>query len=114
MRFKQEYLTTTPGAKIKFTFRNPDDMEHNFVLTSGKMADKVGQAASQLGLKGAATAYIPDMPEVLYHTELVAPETEETIYFTAPTKPGVYEYVCTVPGHYIVMRGVLVVKGGNT
>ena len=111
MRFKQQYLTATPGAKIKFTFRNPDDMEHNFVLTSGKMGDKVGLAAADLGLKGASTDYIPDMPEVLVHTELVAPETEDTIYFTAPTQPGTYEYICTVPGHYKVMRGILVVKG---
>ncbi|MCP9235124.1 plastocyanin/azurin family copper-binding protein [Lewinella sp. JB7] len=110
MKYKQQYLTATAGARIKFTFRNPDDMEHNFVLTSGKMGDKVGVAASKLGLRGAATAYIPDMPEVLVHTQLVAPETEESIYFTAPTKPGTYEYVCTVPGHYTVMRGVLVVK----
>ncbi|CAH1000384.1 hypothetical protein LEM8419_01537 [Neolewinella maritima] len=110
MRFKQQYLTTTPGAKIKFTFRNPDDMEHNFVLTSGKMGDRVGLAAADLGLRGAATAYIPDMPEVLVHTELVAPETEDTIYFTAPSKPGTYEYICTVPGHYMVMRGILVVR----
>ncbi|THH41372.1 plastocyanin/azurin family copper-binding protein [Neolewinella litorea] len=111
MKFKQQYLTAAPGAKIKFTFRNPDDMEHNFVLTSGKMGDRVGLAALDLGLKGPAMDYIPDMPEVLVHTELVAPETEDTIYFTAPTKPGTYEYVCTVPGHYKVMRGVLVVKG---
>ncbi|WP_116124281.1 plastocyanin/azurin family copper-binding protein [Lewinella sp. IMCC34183] len=111
MKYKQQYLTTTPGAKIKFTFRNPDDMEHNFVLTSGKFGDRVGLAALDLGLQGAAKDYIPDMPEVLVHTELVAPETEDTIYFTAPTKPGTYEYVCTVPGHYKVMRGVLVVKG---
>ena len=111
MRFKQQYLTASPGAKIKFTFRNPDDMEHNFVLTSGKMGDKVGIAAADLGLRGATSDYIPDMPEVLVHTELVAPETEDTIYFTAPSKPGTYEYVCTVPGHYKVMRGILVVKG---
>ena len=111
MKYKQKYLTTTPGAKVKFTFRNPDDMEHNFVLTSGKMGDKVGLAAADLGLQGPAIGYIPDMPEVLVHTKLVPPETEDTIYFTAPTKPGTYEYICTVPGHYVVMRGVLVVKG---
>ena len=111
MKYKQQYLTATPGARVKFTFRNPDDMEHNFVLTSGKLGDKVGQAAGELGLSGAASAYIPDMPEVLFHTLLVAPETEETIYFTAPTRAGTYEYVCTVPGHYTVMRGILVVKG---
>ncbi len=110
MKYKQVYLTAAPGAKLKFTFRNPDDMEHNFVLTSGKMGSKVGLAAADLGLRGAASGYIPDMPEVLFHTKLVPPETEDTIYFTAPTKPGTYEYVCTVPGHYVVMRGVLVVK----
>ena len=114
MRYKQQYLETTPGAKIKFTFYNPDDMEHNFVLTSGKRGDRVGLAAADLGLQGPAMDYVPEMPEVLVHTKLVAPETEDTIYFTAPTKPGTYEYVCTVPGHYKVMRGILVVRGGAT
>ncbi|MGB3800454.1 MAG: plastocyanin/azurin family copper-binding protein [Lewinella sp.] len=110
MKFKQQVLNTTAGARIKFTFQNPDDMEHNFVLTSGKMGDRVGEAALELGLSGAAKNYVPDIDQVLVHTELVAPETEDTIYFTAPTRPGVYEYVCTVPGHYKVMRGVLIVK----
>ncbi len=114
MKYKQLYLTAAPGAKLKFTFRNPDDMEHNFVLTSGKMGDRVGLAAADLGLRGPAIGYIPDIPEVLVHTKLVSPETEDTIYFTAPTKPGTYEYVCTVPGHYVVMRGVLVVKKEST
>ena len=111
MRFKQQVLNTTAGARVKFTFRNPDDMEHNFVLTAGKLGDRVGEAAAEMGLSGQAKGYIPDLDAVLVHTELVAPETEDTIYFTAPTKPGTYEFVCTVPGHYQVMRGVLIVKG---
>ena len=110
MRFKQQVLNTTAGARIKFTFRNPDDMEHNFVLTAGKLGDRVGEAAADMGLSGQAKDYIPDLDAVVVHTELVAPETEDTIYFTAPTKPGTYEFVCTVPGHYKVMRGVLIVK----
>jgi glucose/arabinose dehydrogenase/azurin len=113
MKFKQEYLTVPAGARVKFTFHNPDDMEHNFVLTTGKYADRVGKAAADLGLRGAAVNYIPDIDEVLVHTQLVAPETEDTIYFTAPTRPGLYEYVCTVPGHYIVMRGVLRVEAAS-
>ncbi|MHC4994347.1 MAG: plastocyanin/azurin family copper-binding protein [Planctomycetota bacterium] len=31
----------------------------------------------------------------------------ETIEMTAPTEPGKYEFVCTFPGHYILMRGVM-------
>ena len=110
MRFAQEMLTVKAGQKVKLTFRNPDDMQHNFVLTSGKKGDVVGKKAATLGLKGLAMAYVPDMDEVLYHTKLVEPETEDVIYFVAPTARGLYEYVCTVPGHYTVMRGVLRVE----
>jgi azurin len=35
---------------------------------------------------------------------------EQVIEFTAPTKPGDYPYVCTFPGHHLLMRGVLHVK----
>ena len=110
MKYKQNYLTVKAGSKVRFTFRNPDDMQHNFVLTSGKKGDKVGQVAGDMGLKGVAKSHIPDMPEVLVHTSLVEPETEEVIFFEAPAKPGIYEFVCTVPGHYQQMRGVLKVE----
>jgi uncharacterized cupredoxin-like copper-binding protein len=110
MKYKQNYLTVKAGSKVRFTFRNPDDMQHNFVLTSGKKADKVGQVAGTMGLKGVAKGHIPDIPEVLVHTSLVEPDTEEVIYFEAPAQPGIYEFVCTVPGHYQQMRGVLRVE----
>ncbi|MBC6993681.1 plastocyanin/azurin family copper-binding protein [Neolewinella lacunae] len=110
MKFKQTYLTVKAGAKVRLTFRNPDDMQHNFVLTSGKKGDKVGQAAGELGLQGLAMNYVPDMEDVLVHTILVEPEMDDVIYFRAPTQPGLYEYVCTVPGHYQQMRGVLKVE----
>jgi hypothetical protein len=29
--------------------------------------------------------------------------------FNAPSQPGVYPYVCTFPGHWVIMKGVLVV-----
>ena len=110
MRFAQEMLSVKAGQRVALTFRNPDDMQHNFVLTSGRKGDRVGEAAAKLGLKGLSMSYVPDMKEVLYHTKLVEPETDDVIYFTAPQERGLYEYVCTVPGHYTVMRGVLRVE----
>ncbi|NJC25243.1 plastocyanin/azurin family copper-binding protein [Neolewinella antarctica] len=107
MRYKQEVLQVKAGQKVRLTFRNPDDMQHNFVLTSGRKGDAVGEEAATLGLKGLGMSHVPEMDEVLVHTKLVEPETSDVIYFVAPTKPGVYEYVCTVPGHYKIMRGVL-------
>ena len=107
MKYKQTFLTAKAGSKVQLTFSNPDDMQHNFVLTAGKKADSVGELAGGMGLKGVAMNHIPDTDNILAHTLLIEPGESEVIYFTAPTKPGVYEFVCTVPGHYVVMRGVL-------
>lgn len=110
MKFKQTTLRVKAGQRVRLTFRNPDDMQHNFVLTSGKKAKAVGEAAAELGLRGLGMDYVPDTDNVLAHTRLVEPETDDVIYFTAPEKPGIYEYVCTVPGHWMVMRGALLVE----
>ncbi|MFK8161586.1 MAG: plastocyanin/azurin family copper-binding protein [Lewinella sp.] len=110
MKFKQTFITVKAGQNVRLTFRNPDDMQHNFVLTSGKKGNVVGKAADGLGLKGLASDYIPEIDEVLVHTGLIEPEESDVIYFTTPTKPGLYEFVCTVPGHYMTMRGVLQVE----
>jgi uncharacterized cupredoxin-like copper-binding protein/glucose/arabinose dehydrogenase len=107
LKFDLETITVKAGAKLKLTFRNNDDMLHNFVLTRPGTADKVGQAAVQMGLGGERMNFVPAMPEVLYNTLLLHPKESDTIYFTAPEKPGQYLYVCTYPGHYLVMRGVL-------
>jgi uncharacterized cupredoxin-like copper-binding protein len=110
MKFKQTFITVKAGQNVRLTFRNPDDMQHNFILTSGKKGDVVGKAAEGLGLKGLASGYIPEIDEVLVHTGLIEPEESDVIFFTTPTKPGLYEFVCTVPGHYMSMRGVLQVE----
>lgn len=40
--------------------------------------------AMKLGSEGQEKHYIPEMPRVLYHTNLLQPHTSETIYFIAP------------------------------
>jgi azurin len=47
---------------------------------------------------------------VLYNTGIVEPGNSETIWFEVPPFEGKYDFVCTMPGHYMVMRGVLRVK----
>ena len=63
-----------------------------------------------MGMDGVEKGYIPDMPEVLFHTGLMQPESTETIYFIAPKTKGNYTFVCTYPGHYTLMQGVFSVK----
>ena len=45
---------------------------------------------------------------------MVDPHKKESVYFEAPLKPGRYEYVCTFPGHFNLMKGVMTVAAvGN-
>ena len=41
---------------------------------------------------------------------MVPPIAGETVRFMAPKTPGNYPYICTFPGHYTIMKGVMVVK----
>jgi azurin len=110
LKFDKTIITVKAGSKVKWTFRNVDDMPHNLVIVNPGTADAVGTAALNLGLKGESMNYVPNLKDVLYHTRLVGPGATESIYFIAPTKPGLYTYVCTYPGHYALMRGVLQVQ----
>ncbi|MEL6846996.1 MAG: plastocyanin/azurin family copper-binding protein [Bacteroidota bacterium] len=110
MKYDVTELKVQAGAKVKLQFNNNDDMQHNWVLVKPGSADRVGQAAIELGIEAIAKSYIPSSEEVLYHTNLLEPESTETIYFQAPDTPGRYTYVCTVLGHHVVMRGILIVE----
>lgn len=111
LKFDKETITVKAGAKVKLTFNNNDDMLHNLVVTTPGTSDQVGGMAVKLGLNGEKLSYVPATPQVLFHTLLLQPGKSETIYFTAPDKPGDYQYVCTYPGHYLVMKGILKVVG---
>lgn len=110
LRYDIEEIEVNAGDKIELVFDNDDDMQHNVVIVQPETADEVGEAAMQLGLQGGAMNYVPDSDNVLYHTSVLMPGRSETIYFTAPETPGTYTYVCTFPGHHIIMRGRLVVR----
>jgi len=107
LKFDVEKVEVKVGAKLKWIFQNNDDMTHNCVIVAPGAVDAVGMQAIQLGLKGSQLEYVPNSPNVLFHTGLLQPESSETIYFTAPDKPGEYTFVCTYPGHHTLMQGRL-------
>ena len=87
-------------------------MPHNWVLAAKGEADNLNKAAGKLAEKPEALArhYTPDLPSVLAHTRVLLPDETSTIWFQAPTVPGDYPYLCTIPGHGEIMRGVLRVE----
>jgi uncharacterized cupredoxin-like copper-binding protein len=110
LKFDITRFEVKAGSKLRLVFNNNDDMTHNVVIVAPGAADDVGNQALALGLKGPEMNYIPATAKVLYHTALLQPNSSESIYFLAPSKPGEYPFICSYPGHASVMRGVLVVK----
>ncbi|GAB3176033.1 plastocyanin/azurin family copper-binding protein [Telluribacter humicola] len=107
LKFEVQEVRVKAGSRVKWVFNNDDDMLHNCVITKPGTANQVGEAALNLGLKGPEMQYVPVSDNVLFHTNILQPETSEAIYFVAPKQAGDYTYVCTFPGHYIVMQGKL-------
>jgi azurin len=107
LKFDLTDVQVKVGSKVKWVFNNNDDMLHNCVIVKPGTANPVGEAAIKLGLKGSDMQYVPKSTNVLFHTNILQPETSEAIYFIAPREPGDYTFLCTFPGHHTLMQGKL-------
>jgi azurin len=61
-------------------------------------------------LDSQGRAYMPETKLRIYGaTKLLESGQKETLQLAAPNEEGEYEYVCTFPGHAMVMWGKLIV-----
>ncbi|MGJ8694685.1 MAG: DUF7133 domain-containing protein [Verrucomicrobiaceae bacterium] len=111
LQFAPKTLRAEPGAKVRLIFENPDIMQHNFLLLKPGSAAEIGALADQMAAQPGAMEnhFIPNSDKVLVHSKLLGPNSEEEIIFNVPEEPGDYPYICTFPGHWQVMQGVLTV-----
>jgi uncharacterized cupredoxin-like copper-binding protein len=107
LKYDKDLIQAKAGSKIKLVFNNNDDMQHNIVITNPNEANNMGAKAMDLGLKGTDMQYVPNNKNVLFHSNILEPGKSETIYFIVPEKAGDYQFVCTYPGHYAAMQGIL-------
>jgi putative heme-binding domain-containing protein len=114
MMYDVTQLTVKPGKKVKLTFANRDFMPHNILLVQPGKADEIGEKAMALGAKGFEVNYVPDSPDIIWATKLIDHGKEQIVEFTAPKTEGAYPYLCSFPGHHLIMRGVLVVANNPT
>jgi hypothetical protein len=112
LQFVQKRLTARPGERLSLRFRNPDVVPHNWLLGRPGTLTSLGEACDLLIADPGALArhYVPASADVLAYTDLVPPQGEFTIRFQAPETPGEYPYLCTFPGHWRVMNGILEVR----
>ena len=111
LQFAPKLLQAEPGSKVRLIFDNPDNMEHNFLLIAPGSVAEIGSLADKMAAETGAgeKEYIPDSDKILVHSKLLGPGSQQELVFTAPEKPGKYPYLCTFPGHWRIMQGVLTV-----
>ena len=112
MQFAPTELRVRAGQPVRIVFENPDLMPHNLLLTAPGADEEVGALADLMAAEPGALArhYVPASPRILHATPLVEPGRRAELAFTAPATPGRYPYLCTFPGHWRMMRGVLIVE----
>lgn len=112
LTFSKPSLRVKAGETIKLTFANPDAVPHNWALVRPGALAKVGDLANRIiaDPDAAAKQYIPASDDVIAYTDIVNPGERFSIWFQAPAEKGKYPYLCTFPGHWMVMNGVMLVE----
>ncbi len=110
MAYDKTTLSVPAGAEVHLSFKNnatSSVLSHNWVLVNPGTEASVAAA----GLKLGETAGYLDVRDhdVLANTPMAKPGEATDVTFTAPAQPGKYPYICTFPGHYMMMKGVLTV-----
>jgi putative heme-binding domain-containing protein len=109
LTFTPSSLRVKAGEPIRLVFHNPDVVPHNWVLVKPGTLQQVGTLANHLIADPDAVArhYVPASKDVLVYTDIVTPQESASIYFRAPAEKGRYPFLCTFPGHWMVMNGEL-------
>ena len=111
MLFDQSTITVQEGQTVTVVLTHSgkmseDVMGHNFVLLQqGTDISAFGRKA----MNARETEYIPEGNEVIAHTEMIGGGETTQVTFTAPPK-GEYDFICSFPGHYAVMKGKFIVE----
>ena len=111
--FTRDRFEVKAGQPVKLIFTNPDATQHNLlILKHNTSIETIGIAANEMAKspEGVKKHFIPDDKRILHATRLLKPHSSETLRFLAPEKPGIYPFLCTFPGHWVLMKGEMIVK----
>ena len=112
MKYDTKLIKVKEGQTVTINLTHTGQMEermmgHNFVLLK--------QYTDVTEFAGKATAafennYIPeDDDDIIAYTEMIGGGESTSVTFEAPEK-GVYNFLCSFPGHYGLMNGKFIVE----
>lgn len=112
MQFNKNEIRVKAGQTVRLTLNHVGEMSekvmgHNWVLLKkGTDIPEFGNAAAS----AKENDYIPQgTDKVIAHTEIIGGGESVTIEFQAP-EAGTYDFICSFPGHYALMKGKFIVE----
>ena len=112
MQFNMAEMKVKAGQTVRVTLKHVGKMDknvmgHNWVLLAmGTEINEFGGAA----VEAKATDYVPaNTTQVIAHTKLLGGGESDTIEFVAPAA-GTYDFICSFPGHFAIMKGKFIVQ----
>jgi azurin len=116
MRYDMTTIVVEAGKPFEIIFENTDFMPHNLVIVRPGTRPQVGAAAMKMRpdeFDKEGRAFVPRSGKlydaIVGGTRLLEAGEKQSIKVKALAEEGVYEYVCTYPGHWEQMWGRLVV-----
>ena len=109
MRFDPPRFAVLPGQEVIVSLENADTnhLQHNFVVVQPGKLKEIVQQSMELGENGPKQGFIPVNPAIVVHSEVLDPERETKVKFTVPAAKGIYPFVCSMPGHGVMMYGAI-------
>ena len=116
MAYDQKILRATAGQHIKIVLNNRDEMPHNLVVIQAGSLDAFGEMVDGFlkSPEAADLGYVPNSRYVLGTTKMLDPGESDSFILKVPDEPGRYPFLCTFPGHWRLMQGVLIVNAPGT
>jgi azurin len=115
LQWDVKQFSVQPNELVELVVVNPDTMPHNLLITAPGKLEAVGRAAEAMSVLPDAfeRQFVPDTPDVLFKTALIGTNETARLRFRAPAQTGAYPYVCSFPGHWGTMNGIMQVTGGG-
>ena len=115
MTYDPNRFEVTAGEPVRILLENPDAQPHNLLVCAPGSLRSIGEASEAMGTTAEARAseWVPDSPRVLHVMPMVSQGEVGEVRFIAPARPGRYPIICTYPGHWRMMNGVMLVRSSR-
>lgn len=116
IRYSIDSFSVEPGQMVRITLNHVGSlpaqaMGHNVVVL--QMGEDVFEFGADVGQQGgsAANDFVPESlrDRVIAFTSMIGGGQSATVEFQAPQEPGEYPFLCSFPGHFGQMNGIMTV-----